>query len=118
MLSDQIGQAYLKGDTSLLEKCLADDYAAIRANGMLSTKAQEIENLKSGALKFESDDLHERKIRGYGDTAVVIGLSSAKGTSNGKPFSGDFRFTRIWVKQQGNWKLVAYQATRVASVSK
>ena len=100
-----------------MEKYFADDYTAIHGDGKLSTKAQEIENFKSGAFKLESDDLRERKIRAYGDTAVVIGLASAKGTLGGKPFSADFRFTRIWVKQQGNWKSVAYQATRVAPAS-
>jgi ketosteroid isomerase-like protein len=115
VLSERIGQAYMKGDFNLLEKYLTDDYRAIRANGMLYSKAEEIENFKSGALKIESDDSHERKIRTYGDMAIVDGLASVKGTRNGRPFSGDFRFTRVWVKQKGNWKSVAYQATRVAS---
>ena len=116
-LSDQVTAAELKGDTGFMEKYFADDYTAIHNDGKLSTKAQEIENFKSGAFKLESDDLRERKIRVYGDTAVVIGLASAKGTIGGKPFSSDFRFTRIWVKQQGNWKSVAYQATRVVPAS-
>jgi len=116
-LSDQVTQASLKGDTDFMEKYFADDYTATHNDGKLSTKAQEIENFKSGAFKLESDDLRERKIRVYGDTVVVIGLASAKGTLGGKPFSSDFRFTRIWVKQQGNWKSVAYQATRVVPAS-
>jgi ketosteroid isomerase-like protein len=113
-LSEQIGQAYMKGDLSILEKYLADDHTAIRANGKVYTKAQEIENVKSGVVKIETDDVRERKIRAYGNTAVVDGLTSATGVSGGKPFSGDFRFTRVWVKQKGEWKSVLYQATRVA----
>ena len=117
-LSDQAIQAQLKGDTSALEKNYADDATIIHSDGTLSTKAQEIENLKSSALKYESIDVRDRKIKVYGNTAVVIALSSFKGTLSGKPFSGDVRSTRIFVKQDGNWKMVLFQVTRVAPASK
>jgi ketosteroid isomerase-like protein len=113
-LADQVLQADLRADTSFMEKHFADDYTAIYASGQLCTKAQDLESIKSGDLKYEALDVRERKIRIYGDTAVVIVLVSAKGTRSGKPFSGDFRSTWIFVKQKGNWKKVAFQATRVA----
>lgn len=116
-LDDQVRQAYWKADTGFMEKYFADDYTAIHGDGRLYTKAEEIGNYKSGALKYESIDVRERKIRAYGDTAVVIVLVSAKGTYGGKPFSADFRVTHFWVKRKGNWKIVAYQVTRVAPVS-
>jgi ketosteroid isomerase-like protein len=109
--------AILKGDTSFLEKYFADDYVAIRGDGKLSTKAQEIENIKSGITKYESLDEHELKIRIYGDTAISNGLFSIKAIINGKPITGDARTTRVWVRQKGNWKLVAFQATRVPPAS-
>ena len=116
-LTDQVLAAQLKADTNSLEKLLADDYMAIRTYGTLATKAQEIEDLKSGATKFDTVDVHDLKIRVYGDTAVVTALNSYKGTIKGKPFSGDTRTTRVWVKDKGNWKLVAFQSTRVAPAS-
>jgi len=115
-LTDQVVQALLKGDTSFFEKYYADDAMIIRS-GRLLTKAQDIENLKSGALKFEAYDVHEKKIHTYGDTSVASLEASAKGLSDGKPFSGDFRVTWVWVKQKGNWKLTLYQVTRVAPPS-
>ncbi len=116
-LQGQLRQATLKGDTSFFEKYWADDYVAIHGDGKLSTKAQEIENFKSGAVKYESIEVREAKIRTYGDTVVAIWLGSVKATINGKPYSGDFRNTRVWVKQNGNWKIVVFQVTRVAPAS-
>lgn len=113
-LSDQVIQAYLKGDTSFFEEYYADDATIIHSDGKVSTKTQEIEDFKSGTLKYEAIDVHEKKIHAYGDTAVVITLSSAKGTLSGRPFGGDYRTTRVWVKQKGIWKEVAFQSTRVA----
>ena len=117
VLSNQLTQAFAKADTGFMEKHLADGFTAIHSDGKLSAKAQEIENVKSGAIKWESVDVHERKIRVYGDTAVVIALASSKGTLSGKPYSGDFRSTTFWVKQKGNWKVVAFQSTRVPPAS-
>ncbi len=116
-LSDKVVQAELKSDTNLIEKYLADDCTIIHGDGRLFTKAEEIESFKSGALKYEVIDVREKKIRIYGDTAVVIVLVFSKGTYGGKPFSGDFRSSWIFVKQKGNWKKVAYQVTRVAPAS-
>ena len=116
-LQGQLRQATLKGDTSFFEKYWADDYVAIHGDGKLSTKAQEIENFKSGTTRYESIEVREVKIRTYGDTVVVNWLGSVKATINGKPYSGDFRNTRVWVKQNGNWKIVLFQITRLAPAS-
>jgi len=117
-LSDQAVLAYLEADTSFIEKYYADDATVIHSDGKLSTKTQEIKNLRSGALKYATIDVQERKIRIYGDTVVAVALSSPKGTVNGRQFSGDYLSTRIWVKQKGSWKVVAFQATRVPSANK
>jgi ketosteroid isomerase-like protein len=116
-LHAQLIEATLKHDTSFLEKHLADDYIAIRNDGKLTTKVQEIENYKSGVTKYESIEIREATIRIYGDTAVYNSLNSIKATINGKPFSADVRNTRVWVKQDGNWKIVVFQATQVVSGS-
>jgi uncharacterized protein (TIGR02246 family) len=113
-LQGQLIQAILRGDAGFLEKYYADDYIAIHGDGKLTTKAQEIENFKSGITKYDSIVVAEAKIRVYGDTVIVNALASVKTTVNGKPYSGDVRNTRVWVKQDGNWKLVAFQTTRVA----
>jgi hypothetical protein len=53
-VTDEVIAALMKADTNSLEKLLADDYTSIRGDGSLSTKAQEIANLKSGTLKYEN----------------------------------------------------------------
>ena len=116
-LADQTAEANLKGDVSFFEEHYANDAVIIHSDGKMSTKAQEIAALKSGAVKYESYDVHDLKIRVDGNTAVVSSLISSKRTVNGKPVSGDVRATRVWIKQKGDWKLVTFQATGVASAS-
>jgi len=117
MLNDQMIEASLKGNTSVLEKYYADDCLIIHGDGKVSTKAQEMEDFKSGAVKYDSLDVREQKILTYRDTGVANVLVSTKGTFHGKPLSSDVRGTRVWVKQNGNWKIVVFQTTRVASAT-
>ena len=117
MLNDQMIEASLKGNTSVLEKYYADDCLVIHGDGKVSTKAQEMEDFKSGAVKYDSLDVREQKILTYRDTGVANVLVSTKGTFHGKPLSSDVRATRVWVKQKGEWKNVLFQVTRVPSPS-
>jgi len=115
-LSDAMIQANLKGDTDFYQKYYAEDAVIVHGNGKLFTKAQELADLKSGSLKYESIDVREKTIHVYGDTAVVHILLSFKGLLAGKPFGPiDLRRTVVWTPQQGNWKIVAWQVTRVES---
>jgi hypothetical protein len=112
-LHDQGRQAALKGDASFFEKHLADDYFGIGGDGRLRTKAEALQDFKSGSIKYESIDERDVKINTYGNAAVVNSMASVKLTTNGKPISGDFRATFVYVKQGGNWKEVAFQSTAV-----
>ena len=113
-VNDRYIAAQLNNDSDSLRKFMADDFTAIRSDGSMSTKAQEIEHIKSGALTHEKSDIQDVKIRVYGNTAVATVRSYFKGTVNGKPLSSTVRVTRVWVKQKGNWKCVALQSTRVS----
>ena len=106
--------AVLKADIRSLEKLLADDYTGVRGDGSVLTKAQEIEKFKSGAIKYEANEIKDLKIRVYGHTAVSTSLSTSKNIRDGQPHIGTTRNIRVWVKQNGNWKCVAYQTTRVS----
>lgn len=112
-LSDAMIQANLRADVGFYEQYYADDATIVHGNGKLVTKEQDIADLKSGSLKYESIEVRDKTIRAYGDTAVVQLLITFKGSLNGQPFPPvNLRRTIVWVKQGGNWKVVAWQVTR------
>jgi len=43
----------------------------------------------------------------------VTGRSVKKGTEDGKDYSGDYRFTRVYVKQNGHWMTIALRTTLI-----
>ncbi len=114
MMADQIAAAELKADTNALEKFMAGDCTIIHADGKLLTKAEELEDIRSGTRKYEAIKRRESNVRVYGSTVVVTSLLSIKVTVHGKPYGGDIRTTRVWAKVNGDWKTVALQVTRVS----
>ena len=90
-LAVELNQAFGKADIGWLEKHFADEFTAIHSNGKLVNKAQEIDNVKTGNVKWATVDAHDQKINVIGDTAVVVTLASSTGTVGGNSYSGDFR---------------------------
>jgi hypothetical protein len=50
----------------------------------------------------------------YGETAIVTGRATTKGRSPSGEITGWFRYTRLYVKRPGQWRLVAFQGTPIA----
>ena len=54
------------------------------------------------------------KVRVRDGAAVVTGITHPKGISGGQPFDAEFRFTDMFVKDHGRWRLWAGQAIKIA----
>jgi uncharacterized protein (TIGR02246 family) len=100
-------QAQIGADAVALDRIYADDFIGIGPSGTVRTKPQVISDFTSGNLKFQSITTDDVQVRVYGDTAVETGRSTMNGQDGGKAVPRDNRFTRVWVKQQGRWRLVA-----------
>jgi len=106
-------EAIVHGDAATLERMTSDDYTFITLRGELRTKAEIVKGFATGAFKYESREISDLNIRVYGNAAVVTGRSTQKGTENGKDYSGDYWFTRVYVKESGRWLTVALQTTLI-----
>ena len=100
-------RAQIGADAVALDRIYADDFIGVGPSGTVRTKAQVISDFTSGDLKFQSIVTDEVQVRVYENTAVETGLSTMSGQDKGKTVPRDTRFTRVWVKQEGRWRLVA-----------
>ncbi len=112
-LERQRNEAIIKGDAATLDRMTADDYTFITLRGELRTKSEIVQGFKSGSFHYDSREISDMKVRVYENAAIVTGRSNQRGKENGKDYSGDYRFTRVYVNQRGRWLTVALQATLV-----
>jgi ketosteroid isomerase-like protein len=107
----QAKEASLHRDADFVQRTLAEDYVAITPLGQVTTKQDTVSARKSGQLRYQAIDVTDMVVRVYGDTAVVTARADVKGHQLGEDFSGPYRYTRVWVRHNGRWQTVSYQAT-------
>ena len=113
-LEDVWRNALLKSNAAALDALLADDYMAITSSGTLQTRDEALANLRTGQLHFTSINISDRKVRFYRSTALVTSLAQVQGTFSGHDISGDYRYTRVYVRdEKGKWKVVSFEASRI-----
>jgi ketosteroid isomerase-like protein len=115
-VNKEYGDAIVRGDLSAYDRIVADDYIHTGSNGGVVGKAQQMEEMKTtaGDVKIEFGRGDDERVRVYGQAAVVTGRWEMKGKYKGEDFSEEERYTAVYVKRQGRWRLVAEQTTRIA----
>ena len=83
--------------------------------GKMSDKSQMVNAFKTGQSKLTADDVSDLNVRVYGNTAVITGKADVKGTLAGNDATGQYMFTRVYVKKGGQWQSVAFQQTRISN---
>jgi hypothetical protein len=106
--------AEVKQDWAFIDKILADDYISTNGDGVVSTKAQGMERLKSGEIVVMSAAADDFRVRVYGDAAVVTLRYASKSRTRGEETSEQERITDTWVKLAGRWQCVAAHYSRIA----
>jgi ketosteroid isomerase-like protein len=106
-------QVILKGDLAALDRMTSADYTVVDQWGAMHSKAEVLAGFKSGATKFEKRELSDLNVRVHGDCAVVTGRGIIKATENGRANVSEGRFTRVYVKEKGNWISIANQTTTI-----
>ena len=112
-VEEERNQAILHGDAATLDRLTSDDYTFITVRGELRTKAEILQGFRSGSFHYDSRTISDLKIRTYGTSAVVTGRATQTGRENGKDYSGDYWFTRVYVKRGERWVTVALQTTLI-----
>ncbi len=113
-LADAWANAEMRGDTTFLERILADDYTGIGPLGFMLTKQEWLARHQAGDLKYESFSLDEVKVRVYNnDAAVLTGRQVQNGAYRGNSIQAQFRTTLVFVRQQGQWQLASLQLSTI-----
>lgn len=103
----------LKPDVAGLDRLLTADFILTHSDGRVQTRDQYLDELKTRTRTNQAIRNEDVEVRIHGDTGVVTGTSVQAGVTGGQPFSGRFRFTRVWVRRDEGWRMVASHSSRV-----
>jgi ketosteroid isomerase-like protein len=100
-------------DVPALEKLLTTDFTLVETAAEVQSREQRLAEVRAGDPQYDVFRNHGMTARVYGDAALVPGITSLKGLSNGKPFAVDVRFTDTLVRVDGRWRIAAIHVTRM-----
>jgi len=107
-------------DVAAIRRIEADDVVLTYPDGSTGTKADDIRDVEAGNITVESFDVFDSKVTVLSaDAAVVTGRSVIKNGKYKRPdgkqinISGEYRFTDVFARRNGNWQVVASQATKI-----
>ena len=99
----------LKYDPVYWKDNVPNDYITINADGVMQTKEQILaDSARKNLFAGVSYKLFDRKIRMYGDVAIINGRSQFL---MGDKILGEVYYTEIWIKEKRNWMFDGWQGT-------
>src|SRR6266540_3059958 len=95
---------------AMIEALVADQLSYGHSGGRVETKKEFVDVVAGKKTTYKSITISEPKVQVSGNNAVARHTYAVEFESDGKPGSAKIGVMQVWVKDGGNWKLLARQA--------
>ena len=106
-LEVRLMESYKERQIDLLASLLDDDFVITFEDGSTYGRTGYISYSATPSVRVDVAEMSDVKIRMHGETAILTGAYHERGNDKGKPYDYRDRFTDVWMKCGGKWKLVA-----------
>ena len=106
-------QAMADKDIAKLNDLLCDDLIYTHSSARLDTKQSLIGAMESGATVYTAVEPSEVVAQDLGDVVVLTGAARINVVSNGTANAFAVRFTDVYQNQNGTWRMVTWQSTKL-----
>src|SRR5437879_1412287 len=106
--------AQLTSDVSALDVLLDEDLVFTGPDGAIYGKSDDLEAHRRGAIRITQLDPSDERVQDFDSVVVVSVRMEMRGSFNGAPFAGPFRYTRIWRRGDQAWRVVAGHVSAIA----
>ena len=100
-------------DTAALKSMLCKGLVYTHSSGRQDTKQSLIDGMESGTTVYTSMVPSDVKAQDLGNAVVLTGVAAISVNSNGKPNSFRVRFTDVYENQNGAWRMITWQSTKL-----
>lgn len=92
---------------------LFHDEAVFVHMGGTMTRAQELEVIRSGGIRYKQADIQAASVRFAGGTAIVLNTIRLLAVVGGNEVTNPFEVTEVYVREGDAWKLASLSFTRL-----
>lgn len=109
-------KAMLSPDYSVLDNLLSESLSYGHSTGLVEDKKTCIESMVTGKFKFQRLDFSDQTISIIDNVAIVRHTFNACTADRGKePGTALLKVLLLWQKENGKWRLLARQSTKIIS---
>jgi ketosteroid isomerase-like protein len=105
-------RALIAVDPQELDRIYAEDYMQYDESGKTLSKQDLIRRLSSGAIRFLSMISTGRRVRVFGDCAIVHGSEEDEIEQGDHRFTVRYVYMDVVIKRNGRWQIVGSQLTK------
>lgn len=108
--------ALVRRDVAYLDALFLDEWVFTNGRGEMNhSKADELAEVREGAVRYTRFDNSDLNVRVRGDTAVLTGRTKVQGTivASGQALNVELRFTATFARVGGRWRALAEHVSRV-----
>ena len=111
-LDTQYQAAVKVNDATTMDRILADDFVVVTGTGKTYSKADLLNMARTKQVDYEhQEEVSERTVRVWGDTAVVTAELWGKGLDKGRAFDWHVWFSDTYARTPSGWRYVHGQAS-------
>jgi ketosteroid isomerase-like protein len=115
-LEARIRAAQLNADVQSLDALISDELLFTGPDGQLGTKTQDLEAHRSGIVRFREHEPEELRVRRIGNDVAIAALRARLAVEvSGSLIRGTHRYTRVWARENGRWRVVGGHVSAVPS---
>ncbi len=111
---EALRKALSSKDRGQLEQLTADQLSYGHSSGKIQTKGEFVDGATASKAVIKSLTFPDLKISLAGDAAIARHLWVSESETDGKVTNTKIGVLSVWQKQDGNWKLLARQAYKLA----
>lgn len=107
--------AMIANDGEALAGLTSADLAYVHSTAVVETKTAWLAGVKRGLYDYRTIESRGVTIKVYGNTAVMHGIVDMEvSTDKGPVVLLHLQFVLIWVREEGRWRLMLRQTTRMS----
>jgi ketosteroid isomerase-like protein len=108
-LEQQWTDAYRQRNIKLLTSMLAEDFVITVEDGSVYGKVGYMSHTADTGTQVDLAEESDLRVHMHGNVAVVTGAYHEMGSTKGKRYEYRDRLTDVWIKNNGQWQLIASQ---------
>ena len=105
--------AIIHKDRKAIEANISARFMQIGSDGNKADKPGFVAALMDERLSISPYTVEDFQIRVFGDTALLTGTTDMHGSWDSKSFTSHYRYTDVYVRENGKWRVVNVQTTPI-----